>query len=89
MTRTRRIFGSIVVLVSILVLPFWIYIPVLFIAIIVFPFFFEGILFALLIDVIYGSGIEAFPSLISPFALSALVLLIILLPIRESLRSHV
>ena len=81
MTRTRRIFGSVVVLVSILVLPFWIYIPVLFIAIIIFPFFFEGILFAFLIDILYGSGIET--------ALSVLAVLIILLPLRGSLRSYV
>lgn len=78
---TRRIFGSISVLVAILVLPFWIYIPILFVAILVFPFFWEGILFALLIDVIYGGGVKT--------ALSALILLIILLPIRENLRFNV
>ena len=74
----RRVLGSTVVLVSILVLPFWVYLPVLFIAIIIFPFFWEGILFALLVDTIYGSGIET--------ALYALILLIILIPIRENLR---
>ena len=74
----RRVLGSTVVLISILVLPFWIYLPILFIAIIIFPFFWEGILFALLVDTIYGSGIET--------ALYALILLIILIPIRENLR---
>ena len=74
----RRVLGSTVVLVSILVLPFWVYLPVLFIAIIIFPFFWEGILFALLVDTVYGSGIET--------ALYALILLIILIPIRENLR---
>lgn len=78
---TRRIFGSIVVLISILVLPSWIYIPALFIAIIIFPFFWEGLLFALLVDVLYGGGVK--------IALSALVLLIILVPIRENLRFNV
>ena len=75
---TKRIIGSIAILISILVLPFWVYLPVLFIAIIIFPFFWEGILFALLVDTIYGSGIET--------ALYALILLIILIPIRENLR---
>jgi len=75
---TKRIIGSIAILISILVLPFWVYLPVLFIAIIIFPFFWEGILFALLVDTVYGSGIET--------ALYALILLIILIPIRENLR---
>jgi len=83
---TRRVIGSIFVLLSILVLPYWIYIPVLLFAIIFFPFFWEGIILAFLIDVIYGSGVEALPSFVSLFALSALILIIILLPIRERLR---
>jgi len=63
---TRRILGLVVVLFSILVLPYWVYIPVLFLAIIFFPFFGEGILLAFLIDVAYGSGIgTAFSALIN------------------------
>ena len=77
----RRVLGSTVVLISILVLPFWIYLPILFIAIVIFPFFWEGILFALLVDTVYGSGIET--------ALYALVALVVFLPIRESLRLYV
>ena len=83
---TRRVIGSIFVLLSILVLPYWIYIPVLLFSIIFFPFFWEGIIFAFLIDVLYGSGVESLLSFVSPFALSALILIIILLPIRERLR---
>lgn len=78
---TRRILGCVVVLASILVLPYWIYLPALLIAIILFPFFWEGLLLAFLIDIFYGSGIAV--------ALYALILLIIFLPIRESLRSYV
>ncbi len=78
---TRRILGSIIVLISILVLPYWVYIPVLFVAIIFFPLYWEGILFAFLIDILYGSEIKT--------ALYALIVLIVLLPIRENLRSYV
>lgn len=86
---TRRVLGYIVLLISILALPYWIYIPVLFITIFFFPFFWEGILFALLIDTVYGNGISVFPFIISPLVLAALIAPIIFLPFRESLRSHV
>ncbi|MFZ2763891.1 MAG: hypothetical protein WAX80_02565 [Minisyncoccia bacterium] len=85
---TGRIIGSVMVFVSILVLPSWVYLPLLLIAILAFPFFWEGILFGFLIDVIYGRGIELIPSLISPFALLALVILIVIMPIKENLRSN-
>ena len=77
---TYRTLGIMVVLVSILVLPYWFYLPVLFIAMVLRPFFWEGILFAFLIDTVYGSGIET--------AISALVILIIMLPFRDSLRAY-
>lgn len=85
---TSRILCSIVILASILVLPYWVYIPVLFIGTILFPFFWEGIPLAFLIEVIHGSGMEILPALVSPLALSALIVLIAMLPIRESLRFH-
>lgn len=86
---TRHIIGSLVVLVSILVFPYWVYMPILFIAIVIIPFFWEGILLALLIHVIHGNGAGILLSLVSPLVLSVLIVLIILLPIRENLRSHV
>ena len=78
---TRRVIGSIFVLLSILVLPYWIYLPVLFIAMALISFFWEGILFAFLIDAIYGNGITT--------AVVALIILIILLPLRDRLRMYV
>lgn len=78
---TRRTLGTIVVLISILILPYWVYLPVLFISIIFFPLYWEGILFAFLIDILYGGEIKT--------ALYALIVLIVLLPIRENLRSDV
>jgi len=86
---TLRALGIAIVLLAILVMPYWVYVPVLLISIFVFPFFWEAILFGFLIDVIYGSGIDGFSSFISPFAFSALISLIILLPVRKRLRAHV
>ena len=77
----RRTLGYIVILISILVLPYWAYLPVLFVAILLFPFFWEGLLFAFLIDTLYGTGLET--------VIVALVVLIILLPFRDRLRTYV
>lgn len=85
----RHIIGAIALLVSILVLPYWIYIPLLFTSLIFLPFFWEGILFAFLIGTIYSGKIETLSLLFSPFALVVLLTLIILLPIKERLRLHV
>ena len=85
----KRALGLLIVLFSILALPYWIYIPILFIAIILFPFFWEGILFALLIDVLYGSFLGTFPFLFSPTAAIALIALVVMLFFRDNLRSYV
>lgn len=86
---TRHILGSIIVFFSMLFSPYWIYIPVLFVTIIVIPFFWEGILFALMIETISAGEVEMFTSLTSPLTISAFIMLIVLLPIREKLRFHV
>ena len=86
---TLHIFGSLIVFFSILFSPYWIYIPVLLAAIVVVPFFWEGILFALMIETISLGKVEMLTSLVSPLTVLALIVLIVLLPIREKLRLHV
>ena len=86
---TRRTLAILIIFFSILFLPYWVYIPVLFIGIVLFTFFWEGIILALLIDVIHGDGVLNLESIIFSFAFYSLVLLIILLPIRDRMRSHV
>jgi hypothetical protein len=85
----RHIIGFSIAFISIIILPYWVYVPVLFVAIVLIPFFWEGIVLGFLIDVLYGSGVEAFPSFVSPFALAALIGVIIMLPVRNYLRYYV
>ena len=85
---TYRIIGTLVVLISILVLPYWLYISLLLVAMIYFPFYGEGILLAFFIDILYGYGIGNLSSLIPPSALLALILLMILISLRERLRFY-
>jgi len=52
--------------------------------VVVLPFFWEGIPFAFLIEVLYGEGVRGV--LLSPIAVSVLILLIVLIPARKYLR---
>jgi hypothetical protein len=61
----------------------------IFISAVVIPFFWEGVLFALLINVIYRSDATIFAQLLSPLVVSIFIFLIILMPLREKLRIHV
>lgn len=73
-------------LFSIIFLPFWIYLPFLLASMIIFPFFWEGVLLAFIIDILYGRGIVGLPELISPMAFSAMLILMAVVPLRERLR---
>jgi hypothetical protein len=85
MTKIRAT-ASVGVLLAILFLPYWAYIPALTAAMIVFPFFWEGIVLAYLIDMLYGRGIGTLSELLSPMAFAATLFLIALVPVRERLR---
>ncbi len=73
---------------SIIFLPYWLYLPLLLGSLIIFPFFWEGILFALFIEALYGREMQLL-SLESSVALSVLIILLVLLPLRERIRIHV
>ena len=88
MSKIRSI-AIIIIFLSIILLPYWIYLPLLGAAMIFFPLFWEGIFLALLIDLLYGDGIGRVEHLLSPMAFAATLLLIVLLPIRERIRVNV
>jgi hypothetical protein len=81
-----RILATVVTLLSIIFLPYWVYLPFLLAFMILFPFFWEGIVLAFIIDILYGRGISSFSELISPMAFSAMLLLMAVMPLRERLR---
>ena len=87
--KTYRIIGISIILFAILVFPYWVYVPLLFLGIFIFPFFWEAILLGFLIDILFGNGVEGITSFVSPFAFTALISLVILLPVRKRLRAHV
>lgn len=78
MTKERLIATSII-LIAILFLPHWIYLPLIGGACILFPLYWEAIVFGFLIDALYGTGTLR-------LAILAAALLLALLPVRERLR---
>ena len=87
--KNLRLVSTIAVFLSIILLPYWIYLPLTFIAIVLFPVYWEGIVFGFLIDTLYGGGVEMFPGLFSSFSFISFILLIIVVPIKERIRIHV
>lgn len=75
-------------LVAVLFLPYWIYVPAIFAAIMIYPMFWEGMILSFLVDALYGSGIETWGSIFSTYAFWSLVILIIILPVRRRIRAY-
>lgn len=81
-----RIISFFILLLAIVLLPYWFYVPGILVAMIYFHFFWEGVVLGFVIDILYGYG-TGFSQY--PFALSALAILLIMLPIRDRLRLNV
>ncbi len=77
--KKERIIATLVIFFAILFLPYWIYLPLIGAAMILFPLYAEAIAFGFLIDALYGTDTYR-------LALVALFILIALLPFRERLR---
>lgn len=73
----------------IMLAPWWIYLPALFISVFKINFFAESIAFGFLIDVLYGSALYKGSFFSYPFALTLLVLVLALVPIKNHLRLNV
>lgn len=84
-----RIVSVVVIFAAVVFLPYWVYLPLLGVAMFFFPLFWEGIIIALLIDVLYGGGVGAAREFFSPLAFGATVLLAALLPVKERIRINV
>lgn len=79
----KRLLATFIIFCGVIFLPYWVYLPAMFLGMIIFPFYWEAILLAFLIEVLYGPGTVR---IFSPIVLSALVLTALLLPVREKMR---
>ena len=83
---SQRTLSYFIIILSVIFLPYWIYLFLIALGVFVFPFYFEAIFFALLVDSIYGAPVHFGFILLSPFSLGAAILVLIMLPVREHLR---
>ena len=79
-----RILSDAVLFALVLAAPWWLWALALAAGAVYFPFFAEGIILATLADVLYGAHAHFLLSF--PFGLSALVLVLVMFPLRERFR---
>jgi hypothetical protein len=84
----RRLYGTLIILVAILFAPYWIYLPLLFIALATFSFYWEGIFLGFLIDIYYGINLLSFSNFPYTVAMLSSIILFASLPIRKKIRYH-
>jgi hypothetical protein len=84
----ERILYNILLFFLILYAPYWIYLAVIFLGIIIFPLFWESVLFSIFIDFFYGPGTHSGTMFGFPFGIASALLVIALLPFKERFRFH-
>ncbi len=82
--RAKRPILDIAILLSIIFLPYWIYVPLAVLGIVLVPFFWEAVLFGFLAETLYGSG-----RLLSVFTLGPFFLVVAIMVLRDRLRFNV
>lgn len=86
--KNRRTIATVVILLSIIFLPYWIYAPLVVGAALALPLYWEGIVFGFLIDSLYGKvGLSLYDVLLS-FSFWILVLLLVVMPLRRIVRTY-
>jgi hypothetical protein len=84
----KRLYVSLAILTAILLGPYWLYIPLLVVALWYVPMYWEGIVLGFLADSLYGLGAYGWLQFPFPIALLGAILFLIFIPIRERIRSN-
>ena len=82
----RRLIVTLVLFLAIIAFPYWIYLPALGLAIFFLRFYWEGIILAFIVDVLYGHSPYMGLSFSFPLAIYVSIFVLILLPIHEQIR---
>jgi len=86
--KKYRLISTVAILISIIFLPYWIYLPLLTVAIFYFRFYWEGLILAFFIDVFYGTFGFSFTSPYHSASFWTLIILLLLLPLRRIIRNY-
>ncbi|CAN5151928.1 hypothetical protein BH11PAT1_BH11PAT1_5890 [soil metagenome] len=82
----KRSYIHVIILVALIAFPFWIYVPLIVVATLYEPFFYEAIIYGFFIDILYGAQTYNSYTLVFPFALGLSILVVTLLPLRQYIR---
>ena len=85
---TRRLLVSLVLLFSVLFLPWWVYTPLTILSMLVFPLFWEAVLFFLLSDLLYGAPKSGFGNVVYISFFLALVFITLIEIFKRKLRFY-
>lgn len=85
---SRRILLSIFLLTLVVATPYWVYLPAIALSIFFIPFYLEGVLLALIVDTLYGSGDSSFFLFDFPLSIVATILLLVVPVVQRRLRFH-
>ncbi len=66
--------------------PYWLYLPCIFLGIIIFPLFWESIIFSLFVDFFYGQHTNSGSIFSFPFGLIASLFVLIVMPVKDRFR---
>jgi hypothetical protein len=83
-----RIIAVVTIVLLVIFAPYWLYIPAIVIGIVYFDYFVEGVALAFLVDLLYGQSFYHGPLFGFPFTLTALLLVLISIIVREKLRLY-
>ena len=78
--KAYRHSATVAILIAVLFLPYWVYVPAICAAVVLLPFYWEAIIFGFLVDTLYGTR-GFFPA-----ALATALLVAMLIPLRERMR---
>jgi hypothetical protein len=84
MILSKRLGVVIALVILIIFAPFWIYLPALFLALVYFPIFWEGVILGFLADALYAPAGSLLGS--HAIALASLIVALAVIPLRERFR---
>jgi len=83
---SERALYTVLLIFLVLFTPYWIYLPAIFLGMILFPLYSEAILLSAFVDYYYGAHTYAGTPLAFPFAIAAALLLLALVELKERMR---
>jgi hypothetical protein len=82
----ERILYGVFLFFLIIYAPFWLYLPAVLFGIIIFPLYFEAIIFSLIVDYYYGPHMHSGTLFSFPFAITSALLILALIHVKERIR---